>query len=197
MWSSGLEAEAGIETDTRLELWVDGRIDLAGSYRPQGGEGRAKVFERLAISPGEHHLKLVLFDRPDPHVSQILLDEAVALEAGQVLILAYADGSTGNDPQAGEKLYYESSLGTNASCRICHSLEPGEDQVGPSFAGIASRAGERVPGLSAEAYLRQSIVEPDAYVVPGFPSGLMVPNLAETLTEEQIDDLVAFLMTMK
>jgi hypothetical protein len=94
-------------------------------------------------------------------------------------------------------LYNEASLGTNASCRICHSLEPGDDRVGPSFAGIASRAGERVPGLSAEEYLRQSILDPDVYTVEGYPSGLMVPNLGETLTEAQIDDLVAFLMTLK
>ena len=51
--------------------------------------------------------------------------------------------------------------------------------------------------MSAEDYLRQSIVDPDAYVVEGFPSGLMVPNLEDSLTEAQIDDLVAFLMTLK
>jgi hypothetical protein len=69
--------------------------------------------------------------------------------------------------------------------------------VGPSFAGIGNRAENRVPGLSAEEYLRQSILEPDAYIVEGYPSGLMVPNLGETLTDAQIDDLVAFLMTLK
>jgi hypothetical protein len=139
----------------------------------------------------------VLYDRPDPNLAQTLLDEPIDLTAGEVLVLGYADGSTGRDPQAGEKLYYETSLGTNASCRICHSLEAGEDLVGPSFAGIARRAAERVPGLSAEAYLRQSILNPDAYVVPGYPSGLMVPNLGDTLTEGQIEDLVAFLMTLE
>jgi len=76
-------------------------------------------------------------------------------------------------------------------------LEPGEDLVGPSFAGVATRAVDRIPEMSVEEYLRQSILEPEAYVVEGFPSGLMVPNLGETLTEAQIDDLVAFLLTLK
>ena len=68
--------------------------------------------------------------------------------------------------------------------------------VGPSFDGIASRAQTRVPGLSAEEYLRQSIVEPNAYVVDGFPTGQMFNNYAEVLTEEDIDNLVAFLLTL-
>ena len=107
------------------------------------------------------------------------------------------DARVGADPATGEKLYYETSLGTNAGCRICHSLEPGVVLVGPSFAGVASRAAERIPGMTTEEYLRQSILDPDAYVVEGFPAGQMVPNLDETLSEEQIEDLVAFLNTFK
>jgi nitric oxide reductase subunit C len=113
------------------------------------------------------------------------------------LNLSFVDSSIGKDPIAGEKLYYETSLGANASCRICHSLEPGEDLVGPSFAGIATRAAGRVPGLSAEEYLRQSILDPDAFIVEGYPGGLMVPDLEDTLTDAQVDDLVAFLMTFE
>ena len=49
--------------------------------------------------------------------------------------------------------------------------------------------------MSAEEYLRQSILEPDAYIVEGFPAGQMLPNLGEILSPQQIDDLVAFLLT--
>ncbi|MBC8503449.1 MAG: hypothetical protein ISR58_15800 [Anaerolineales bacterium] len=45
--------------------------------------------------------------------------------------------------------------------------------------------------------LRHSILEPDAYIVEGLPSGQMLPNLGEILTGEQIDDLVTFLMSIK
>jgi hypothetical protein len=51
--------------------------------------------------------------------------------------------------------------------------------------------------MTAEEYLYQSITDPDAYVVEGFPAGQMVPNLAEILTEEQIADLIAFLLTLE
>lgn len=195
--TSDLEPALGVEADTRLVLEVDGVRWLNESYTPRGREAKSQVFERLWLPPGTHHYKLVMADREDGDLTQTLFDQPVDLNAGQILILKFEDGNIGRDPAAGEKLYNEASLGTNASCRICHSLEPGDDRVGPSFAGIATRAETRVPGLSAEEYLRQSILDPDAFIVEGFPSGLMVPNLGETLTEGQIDDLVAFLLTLK
>ena len=69
--------------------------------------------------------------------------------------------------------------------------------VGPSFAGVATRAETRVPGMTAEEYLRQSILDPNAYIVEGFEPDMAPPNFAEILTDEQVDDLVAFMMTFK
>ena len=89
------------------------------------------------------------------------------------------------------------TLGTNAGCRICHSLDPGLVLIGPSLDGIATRAATRVPGLSAEEYIRQSILDPNAYVVEGFPAGQMLQNFGELLSGEDIDNLVAFLLTLE
>jgi len=69
--------------------------------------------------------------------------------------------------------------------------------IGPSFYGIADRAGERIPGLTAEEYLRQSIIDPNAFVVSGYPEGQMIQNFGTILTEDQINDLIAFLLTME
>ncbi|KAA0271685.1 MAG: hypothetical protein EDM79_13550 [Chloroflexi bacterium] len=101
------------------------------------------------------------------------------------------------DPAAGEQIYQETASGVNAGCRICHSLVENERIIGPSFYGIADRAAERVPGMTAEEYLRQSILEPNAFVVPGYPEGQMIQNFGDILTGEQIQDLIAFLMTLK
>jgi L-cysteine S-thiosulfotransferase len=101
------------------------------------------------------------------------------------------------DPKAGEQLYYEAASGVNAGCRICHSLTKDERIIGPSFYGIADRATERIPGMSAEEYLRQSIIDPNAYIVEGYPEGQMIQNFGDILTEEQINDLIAFLMTLE
>jgi ferredoxin/coenzyme F420-reducing hydrogenase delta subunit len=183
---------------TRLVLEVDGEVLLDKTYDPGRGKRPASViFEQIDLLPGRYDVKLVMFDRPDPSEAQTLFADTVLLGQGQVRRFDLEDTRIGPDPVEGEKLYYETTLGNNAACRICHSLEPGEDLVGPSFAGIATRAATRVPGMTAEEYLYQSITDPDAYVVEGFPAGQMVPNLDEILTEEQIADLIAFMMTME
>jgi len=82
-----------------------------------------------------------------------------------------------------------------AICSTCHSPEPGVVVVGPSLAGIATRAETRIPGLSAEQYLRDSILNPGDYVVEGFPDA-MQRNLGDRLTAEQINDIIAFLLTL-
>lgn len=120
------------------------------------------------------------------------------------LLLAGCGG--GGDAAAGQRLYNQQSLGrTDApGCVTCHSVEPGEVSVGPSHAGLAGRAAERVQSpdysgqaTTAEEYLRESIVEPNAYVVPGFAENVMFQRYAAVLTPAQIDDLVAYLLTLE
>ena len=116
---------------------------------------------------------------------------------GEILDLTYIDEQVVSSADAGESLYFETTLGVNTGCRVCHSLDPGVVIIGPSFDGVATSAATRVPGLTAEEYLRQSIVDPDAYVVHGFDPGVMLQNFNDTLSEEQIDNLVAFLLTFE
>jgi mono/diheme cytochrome c family protein len=80
------------------------------------------------------------------------------------------------------------------TCVKCHSLDGSEGKYGPSMTGISERAGERVPGLSAEEYLRQSILEPNALIVGDYPEK-MVGIHAALLSDEEIEDLVAFMLT--
>lgn len=83
-----------------------------------------------------------------------------------------------------------------ARCAACHALQPGTVIVGPSLAGVATRAETRVPGYDARAYLEMSILRPEAYLVDGYPD-LMPRNLAKDLTSEELDEVLAFLMTLK
>jgi hypothetical protein len=54
-----------------------------------------------------------------------------------------------------------------------------------------------VSGVSAEDYLRQSILEPDAYLVKGYPASVMPKVWGEQLSEEQVNGLVEYLLTLK
>ena len=193
------ELDLSAPQPTRLLLAVDDEILLDETYPPKGGKKPvSRAFEQIEMPPGEHHLQLLMFDNADPGQSQTVFDGTVTLEEGQILPLHLSDARiSGGDPKQGRKLYDEKALGTNVSCRICHSLRPDVAVVGPSFAGVATRAETRVPGMSAEEYLRQSILDPNAHIVEGFSPDMAPPNLVELLTEEQVDDLVAFLMTFK
>lgn len=101
------------------------------------------------------------------------------------------------DPAAGKAIFEQTIVGSNAGCVTCHSLQPGTVLVGPSLAGIATTAATREAGKSAEEYLRESILAPDAYVVEGFQSGLMLSGWDKALSEKELNNLVAYLLTLK
>jgi L-cysteine S-thiosulfotransferase len=101
------------------------------------------------------------------------------------------------DVAAGKALFAEPIIDVNPGCSTCHSLTPDQVLVGPSMASIGTRAETRIPGMSAEDYIRESILHPDNYVVEGFDPGVMVQVWEQTLTPEQVDSLVAYLLTLK
>lgn len=96
-----------------------------------------------------------------------------------------------------------------AACSACHSTVAGVNLAGPSLAGIGLRADTVVAGsdytgsaTDAAGYLRESIVSPSAHIIPGpiyaaEGRSFMPDNFDETLTPEQIDHLVAYLLTLR
>ena len=66
-----------------------------------------------------------------------------------------------------------------------------EGFVGPDLTDLADRAGDRVEGLSAEEYVRQSVLDPQAYIVIGY--GEQMPVLP--IDTAELDALVAFLLS--
>ncbi|HSB53774.1 MAG TPA: c-type cytochrome, partial [Gemmatimonadales bacterium] len=94
-------------------------------------------------------------------------------------------------------------------CFACHSTAPGVNLVGPSLAGIAATAGERIKAADykgkatdAASYIRESIMEPNTFLVPGatFSSNgqsMMPAGFGQSLQPSQVDALVAYLMTLK
>jgi mono/diheme cytochrome c family protein len=91
-------------------------------------------------------------------------------------------------------------LGTGG-CGACHTIDgDSAGVVGPNLTNIATVAATRVDGLTAEEYIRQSILEPNAYLVPDCPNAacvenLMPQNFGELLSDAQFEDLIFYLMT--
>lgn len=96
-------------------------------------------------------------------------------------------------PEArGEQLYQ------TQGCIGCHSLD-GTIVVGPSWLNLYGRQEQLDDGTSViadEDYIRHSILYPGDQIVKGFQN-LMPANYGEILSENDIEDLIAFIKTIK
>ncbi len=112
---------------------------------------------------------------------------------------APAENQTQGDAARGEALFAQTTLGSNGApgCVTCHSLEAGVMLVGPSLADVGLRAETAVSGQSASEYLHTSIVDPNAHVADGFVAGVMYQNYGQDLSEQEIADLVAYMLTLR
>jgi cytochrome c oxidase subunit II len=92
----------------------------------------------------------------------------------------------------GEQLFTETY-----GCTGCHALQAGDTagRPGPPLIGMARTAATRVDDLSAEGYLRQSVLDPWAYIVPGYEDASPMP-VYDYLNEQEVAALVAYMLTL-
>ncbi|MCC7447674.1 MAG: cytochrome c [Anaerolineae bacterium] len=122
---------------------------------------------------------------------------ATATVARTAPATAAAGGSSGGAAPAGNPGRGQQVFNGIGTCSTCHNVANETTLVGPGLKGMATRAGTRKPGMSASDYLHESIVSPNAFVVSGFQPGIMPQNFKQLLSTQQIDDLVAYLLTLK
>jgi mono/diheme cytochrome c family protein len=100
------------------------------------------------------------------------------------------------DAALGQALFDEFQAEASFACATCHLADSEAQLIGPGLQGVSQRAATRVEGQSAPEYIQNSIRTPDAFVVPGFPDNLMPRVYGDIFTDEQIDNLIAYLMTL-
>jgi len=173
-------------------VWVVVRRDGAevGRESVPGSDTTSLGVVDVDVDPGSAGWTVVLDEGSS---ETVLLDADLELPAGRRLIVAAIDVPPVPGVAAGRAVFEGRSLG---ACGVCHSVEPNDDGVGPSLAGVADRAGDRVPGLDAESYLRESVLDPDAYVVEGYRPDQMLDIYDDRLSDERIDALVEYLLSL-
>jgi len=118
----------------------------------------------------------------------------------------------GSAAAAGGNVARGANLFTRLPCASCHDIShplPGGD-ICPNLGNIATEAARIVrsrqyhgKAKDAAGYIRESIIDPNAYIVPGaqyrMPDGgsVMPTTFGETLSASEVDDLVAFLLTRR
>jgi nitric oxide reductase subunit C len=137
----------------------------------------------------------------------------VLIVAAALTLLLLARGWTSrHSPAAGGDATRGSQLFARLACASCHDVThpwPGGD-VCPNLGNIATEAGRIVRradyhghAKDAAGYIRESIVDPNAYVVPGAAyrqadgQSVMPKDFSQTLSAADLDDLIAFLLTRR
>ena len=149
-------------------------------------------------------MHLLAWRRPIHAIALIALT-MVVVGVGTLHGSAQAPGAKG-DASRGAELF------AKLPCASCHDISrpwPGGD-VCPNLGNIATEAARIIrlreyhgKARDAAGYIRESILNPNAYIVPGSnyrtPDGqsVMPKDFAQTLSARDLNDVVAFLLTRK
>ena len=102
-------------------------------------------------------------------------------------------------PVAGSPAALGKTLATAQGCAACHS-PGGAAGIGPTWKGLAGRQttfADNSTGVADDAYLKESILSPNAKVVKSFLPGLMPQDFRTKLTDDQITQIIEYIKTLK
>ncbi len=155
-------------------------------------EPGAYVVEEFATAGGASIMPAA--DRPPADMSPTELKALIAFLqslSGEVTVeitaqdVQAADARKQQAPSSTASTHPGAALLTAQACVACHDVIGTARLVGPPLTNVRDR-------LSA-AEIRQSIVDPNAVIAEGFQAGLMLQNFADTLTSEELDQIVGYL----
>lgn len=161
----------GRVTATRPLYAVDGAVAMAPWAQALGGPLRPDELESVTTF--------------------VLNWEASALgefQPAEIVLPTPTPGSSAEAASRGQVVW------ETAGCLACHQIGESGGDTGPDLSRIANVAASRVADLSAEAYLRESFLLPDLFVVQGYAAGAGCGGI---LSQSQLNDLIAFLLTLE
>jgi len=156
------------------------QMALACGYQPSDQEVNAQILQTLSLAD----------------IAQIVAARSVGDDVEAILASWDEEGTTG-DSYNGQLLFNGLLNGLDGSILGCAGCHNGE--TAPSVEGLWTRVQEErladasLEGYDARRYLVESIVVPNAYVVPSYVAGLMPPYYGQRLDSQQLADLLAFL----
>lgn len=115
---------------------------------------------------------------------------------------APASNTVSGNAANGDTLFHELRAEVGFACSTCHNPAAQQRLIGPGLQGIGERAATRVEGQNAVEYLRNSILHPNDFIAPAedggpdYPASLMPQNYAQLWSEQQLNDIIAYLLTL-
>jgi cytochrome c551/c552 len=99
--------------------------------------------------------------------------------------------SSGGNAAAGKTVF------ASNGCASCHTFKPANatGKVGPDLDTAPAVSAKDDHNMNLAAFIRQSIVDPDAYIAKGFTANIMPKTFGKSLSSTQLNDLVAFILS--
>jgi mono/diheme cytochrome c family protein len=86
----------------------------------------------------------------------------------------------------------------SAGCGACHTFKAAgaSGKVGPDLDTVPAKDA-KATGTPLAAFIKKSILDPNGFIAPGFPKGVMPTTFGSTLSAAKIDALVSFIAGSK
>jgi mono/diheme cytochrome c family protein len=131
-----------------------------------------------------------------PDASSIGLGTSAVTTAGGATSTPATSGSSGtggSTSSGGGNAANGKSVFAANSCSTCHTFTAAAatGTIGPNLDGLTADA--QKAGKPLDAFIHESIVDPNAYIAPGYQPSIMPQTFGTTLSASDIADLVAFL----
>jgi hypothetical protein len=209
MTATGLVVEPSGEVNDgagHFHILVDTDFIPAGEIIPTDERhlhyGKGQTAVSVELEPGEHTLRLQFADglhtalEGDQYRDTI----TVTVEAGQ----SSEQGAAASGQLAQETVDLAIEAMIRTGCNSCHVTtglpEVDAAMLGPDQTNLGTVAGTRREGYTAEEYLREAILDPSAFIVEECPLGqclqVMPVNYGDQLSEEELDAIVAYLLSL-
>jgi cytochrome c oxidase subunit II len=181
-----------LPVDRHVLLTLDSNDVIHSFWVPQMGQKSDAV-------PGIHNKLVITPDRIGtyPIICTQLCGLGHSYMRNKAIVMSAADYAAwykgaGAAPAPGAET--GAALFTGAgTCGACHVFTPAKaaGTIGPSLDHLKADAAKA--GQPLDAYIKQSIEDPDAYITPGFAKGVMAASCCKQLSAEQVDKLVQYL----
>ncbi|HQV28099.1 MAG TPA: c-type cytochrome [Thermoflexales bacterium] len=144
----------------------------------------------LAFAPEGRHVSLAAILRlyqPEPFAAAPTPTPQPIVDSEPGVLPKTAAGLPAGNAARGKTLF------ASNACSSCHAIARDQVLVGPSLYGVWNTAATREPGVATKDYMFESILAPNKFVVNGFAQGLMPASFAQSLTTQQLADLLAYM----
>ena len=100
-------------------------------------------------------------------------------------------GGGGGNAAAGKSVFAANG------CASCHTFQPAGSNgtIGPNLDTAPAASAKEDGNMALAAFIKQSIVDPNAYIAKGYTKGLMPTTFGSSLSPTQLNDLVAFIVS--